>query len=368
MNPDKPVVNQPIFITGRFRSGTSFMWQLFNQLDSYCAWYEPLHPQLLSAIKHVDPKQDHVGIDDYWQTYHLKPEFKATYSMQFATQKLYLEPADEYPELEAYIRQLIDLSKPDIPVLQFNRVDLRLSWLKAKFPEAKIIHIERNPLQLYHSQRKHIDEVHRDAAHYWDAYELMPWCYALQQQFPFLLSPDSKHAFYQFYTIYLLSKRMAVEYADVSINLDTQVFQSDEFINQLAGIIDLSAAQKAQIKSMTQVPDLPVFDAGLTNELAAIMTEVDLKLTAAGLMDEFGVVDLASIKSNHQPFWQGFDGATKSTTDLLLNINQLNSELTRILAENKRLKDQLDQLQANSMSVTEAMNDDSEESVGNTDE
>ena len=226
MKPDTPQAKPPIFITGRFRSGTSFLWQLFNELDGFCAWYEPLHPQLLPAIKHVEPKYDHVGINDYWHSYRHKPEFATAYSMQFATQQLYLEAEDEYPELEAYIKHLIDLSAPDIPVLQFNRVDLRLSWLRAKFPEAKIIHIERNVLQLYHSQRKHIDLAHRNDAHYWDAYELMPWCYALQQQFPLLFTTDSQHAFYQFYTLYQLSKLLANRYADVSINLDSQVFLS----------------------------------------------------------------------------------------------------------------------------------------------
>ncbi len=336
----------PIFITGRFRSGTSFIWQLFQQLDGYCAWYEPLHPQLLSAIEHVEPKQDHVGIDDYWQTYRQHAEFKAAYSMQFATQQLYLEATDEYPELEAYIQQLIDLSGSDTPVLQFNRVDLRLAWLRAKFPAAKIIHIERNPLQLYHSQRKHIALAHRDEAHYWDAYELMPWCHALAQQLPFLLSTEYRHAFYPFYALYQLSKLLAVQFADVTINLDTQVFHSDAFIQQLSTVVALTEAQKTQIKSMSHVPELPVFDDALTSELAAIMTAVDVHLTATGLVDEFGLKPLRSIKQRHAAFWPAGQNHAQSTAALLLNINQLNSELTRILAENKSLKAQLEQMSA----------------------
>jgi len=339
--------NSPIFITGRFRSGTSFLWRLFNEMDGYCAWYEPLHPQLLSAIKHVTPKQSHVGINDYWQTYRSKPEFETAYSMKFATQQLYLEAADEYTELETYISHLIGLSENEVPVLQFNRVDFRLAWLKAKFPEAKIIHIERNPLQLYYSQRRHIDIAHRNQAQYWDAYELMPWCVALQRYFPFLLPADIDHAFYPFYMIFQLSKLVANEHSDVSINLDLQVFQSDEFINQLESIVDLSQEQKTKIKTMTHVPDFPVFETKLTNELTAMMTEVDLNLTAAGLMDELGVSTLKVIQRKYFNFWQNQDGATQNVSDLLLNVNHLNSELTRVLAENKRLKEQICGLQVN---------------------
>ena len=138
------------------------MWQLFNQLDGFCAWYEPLHPQLLSCIEHVQPKADHVGIDDYWDTYRQHPIFSDSYHSEFAFSQLYLEANEEYPELELYINELIDLSGGLVPVLQFNRVDLRLSWLKAKFPKATIIHIKRNPLQLYHSQRKHIPNADKD--------------------------------------------------------------------------------------------------------------------------------------------------------------------------------------------------------------
>ena len=343
----------PIFITGRFRSGTSFLWQVFNELEGYCAWYEPLHPQLLSAIKHVKPKCDHVGINDYWQSYRDKPEFESAYSMQFATKQLYLEAEDEYDELEAYINCLIDLSETEVPVIQFNRVDFRLPWLKAKFPEAKIIHIERNALQLYYSQRKHIDLMHRDEAHYWDAYELMPWCYALQPQFPFLISTDIDHAFYSFYMIYQLSKLMAAEHCDVSITLDSQVFQSNKFIDKLASVVDLSNVQKAQIKSLKHVPDFPVFDEEFIDGLAEIMTAVDLKLSAAGLIDEFGVVALERIQSKRLTFWQGLDNSVQPSAALLLNINQLSGELTRVLAENKQLKEQLDLLLVNSSSKPE---------------
>ena len=40
----------PIFITGRFRSGTTLLWHTFNALDDYCAYYEPCHDNLLAHL------------------------------------------------------------------------------------------------------------------------------------------------------------------------------------------------------------------------------------------------------------------------------------------------------------------------------
>jgi len=345
-NSSMSAENQPIFITGRFRAGTSFLWQLFDQLDGYCAWYEPLHPQLLAAIKHVEPKQDHVGIQDYWTAYRQHPEFADLYAMSFATENLYLEASDDFPALEAYINHLIECSGNEVPVLQFNRVDFRLPWLRAKFPTAKIIHIERNPLQLYHSQRKHIDSMFRHDAGYWDAYELLPWCYALNNEFPFLINNNNKHAFFQFYALHQLSKIMGTVHADVTINLDSQVFQSNEFIKQLSLVVSLSGQQKHAIKNLTNVPEFPVFKTELTDELIAIMTEVDVELTASGLMEGFARSPLTEIKRQAKDYWhQASQSGPCLNQNILLHIHHLNSEMTRVLAENDSLKEQLKTLE-----------------------
>lgn len=334
----------PIFITGRFRSGTSFMWQIFDHLKGYCAWYEPLHPQLLSAIEHVQPKQDHVGITDYWATYREHPEFATKYAVEFATHKLYLEAKDEYPKLEAYINHLIKLSGDEIPVLQFNRVDLRLPWLRAKFPEAVIIHIDRNPLQLYCSQRKHIADPKKDEASYWDAYELMPWCHALYEAFPFLLDSQVEHAFYHFYAIYQLSKMSAQSYADVSINLDADVFQSDGFIHKLSNVMALDEEQVKVIKGLTHIPELPEFDAAWVEELVNIMTVVDMQLSASGLIEYFNQRKLSSIKLYHTDFWDSMAATAYPATKLWPVVQYVRDEVVRINNENVAFQEQLNQL------------------------
>ncbi|MCB1584340.1 MAG: sulfotransferase [Xanthomonadales bacterium] len=334
--------HRPIFITGRFRAGTSFLWQIFNQMDGFCAWYEPLHPQLLQAIEHVDPKVDHVGIDDYWGTYRSYPEFEKKYSSEFGTRLLYLEGGQEYPELMEYLNHLIELSSPDIPVLQFNRMDFRLDWLKQQFPEALIVHIERNPLQLYFSQRKHIDEFLRHRPNYWDAYELAQWSFALSQTFPFLVTKAAtEHAFYRFYTIYQLSRLMAKAHADIHINLDTDVFQSDCFAEKLTGALDLSDEQQQVMTRLLNVPDLPDFDQDGGTELIEIMTEVDYVLSQSGLLESFGRLPLETIKAEHHAFWRPLKASINAQRQMQELAENMCAEVNRIIQENASITEQI---------------------------
>lgn len=334
-----PTKTRPIFITGRFRSGTSFLWQLFNELEGFCAWYEPLHPQLLQAIKHTVPKEEHVGVTDYWETYRNHPRFDKYYTKQFATEYMYLEAQQRDPQLKIYIKHLIELSGDDVPVLQFNRVDFRLHWLRFHFPDAIIVHIERNPIQLYESQRKHIDQEFRHQADYWDAYELAQWSYALHDVFPFLQSEDaSQHAFYRFYSLYQLSKTMAKVHADVSINLDVDVFQSEVFIQKLNQVIPLNRKQKQSIRNRVHVPKLSEFDQTNSAHLVEIMTDVDLLLADAGLLDNFGQKSLHAIKFLYADFWQKYENQASGVEQLLLIVDKMLNELQRIDAENQELK------------------------------
>ncbi len=310
------------------------MWQLFDALDDFCAWYEPLHPQLLAAVEVVKPKKDHLGIEDYWAVYRAHPEFKKTYSSELATHQLYLDDRSDYPALKKHIEHLIALSAPAVPVLQFNRVDLRLSWLRKHFPTARIIHMDRNPLQLYHSQRKHISPELRDVAGHWDAYELMPWCHALFWEFPFLLDTKQTHAFYPFYGLYQLSKIIADLHVDVTINLEKDVFQSDDFIEKINQVVPLNTHQKDTMISLCQVPDSIELDEEFTVEMTSIMTAIDTHIQASGLLDNLGQRSLASIKIYFADYWDAWSNAKYPWQAVQQNIIDLQHEVTRIENEN----------------------------------
>ncbi|WP_223789711.1 sulfotransferase [Marinicella meishanensis] len=335
----------PIFITGRFRSGTSFLWQIFDQLEGCCTWYEPLHPQLLTAIEYTPPKADHVGLADYWTAYRQNPGFRLHYSSDFATRDLYLEGKHKYRTLAAYIKHLMAQSGGDTPVLQFNRVDLRLGWLKANFPQARIIHIERDPIQEYLSQRKHIDAQQRDQADYWDAYELMPWCHALRETFPFLLSETyGSHAFYRVYALHRLSQLVAQVHADVTINLDDDVFGSDAYLTKLKPIRSLSAAEEQAIQTLKHVPEPHPIDPEQLTELQAIMDTVDGHLVEAGLVEYLGRRALVAIQFHHSAFWRQWSTDESGVAVLQTAVQDLAKEVQRVAEENQYYLREIDTL------------------------
>jgi hypothetical protein len=50
---------RPIFITARFRSGSTLLWNMFRRLRGYRAYYEPCHPNLLAHIQFTKPMASH---------------------------------------------------------------------------------------------------------------------------------------------------------------------------------------------------------------------------------------------------------------------------------------------------------------------
>ena len=68
-------------------------------------------------------------------------------------------------------------------------------------------------------------------------------------------------------------------------------------------------------------------------------------LMQSGLYENFAVKPLVQIKSQHQNFWYNHaQKSNQSTQHLLTVINELQTEMTRILAENNRLKSQVNDL------------------------
>lgn len=331
---------QPVFIIGRFRSGTSFFWHIFSQLPDYAAWYEPLHPQLLSHIKHSKPKADHVNIRDYWANYRSLPDLADRHHVGFGSERLYLSAQDSWPELRSYIDFLLKASADKRPVLQFNRMDFRLRWLTGFFPAAKTLYLKRNPIQLWCSQRKHIPESQRNSESYADAYELMQWCADLAPLFPFLAPQPGRHAFYRFYLLYRLSVIMGTAHADGVIDLDEDVFNSDHYLEQLTSF-DLDEDALKTARKLKHIPARYEMPEEELEQLAVIMSEVDALLETSGLNAGFAQQTITEIKKAHPQFWQQ---QTLNTQAVIAELNQswhqeqrdkikLLSELDRVLEQ-----------------------------------
>lgn len=328
---------QIIFISGRFRSGTSLLWHLFEQLDGYCAWYEPLHTELLTNIDVVRPKSDHKGVQDYWESYRKKPDFKQYYQPIFGHDRLYLSADQSWPELKKYLDHLISLSAPSVPVLQFNRMDLRLGWLKHYYPEAMMVHIYRQPIPLWFSCRKHLSmSGQRDESHP-DAYDLMQWSASLSELFPMLCPKSGRHSYYRHYFIYVLSRLMAQSYADYSFSLEQDVFESSHMLDKLSELCSLNTEQKNRLEKLIHVPE-PLNTGDDLQELTAIQENVDEMLQDTGLANYFPGATPNQIRSLHADYWQQFKIETDQlVSEILQGLSSQKSALAHAL--NARLDD-----------------------------
>jgi hypothetical protein len=135
-----------VFISGRFRSGSTMLWNVFRQAPDCTAYYEPLNerrwfsPQ--SRGGHTDPT--HKQVSDYWREYDGLVELADLYEEDWIRRDLFMPTGFWAPKLRRYIEILIARAKGKA-VLQFNRVDFRLPWLRSAFPRSRIVHLYRHP-------------------------------------------------------------------------------------------------------------------------------------------------------------------------------------------------------------------------------
>lgn len=120
-------------IFGMFRSGTGYLWWLLSQDPRFKHCYtEPLHPLLLYEME----KYDHYAI------YKGLPELEKYFDPDFSFNKYRLEYNEEYPELKAYLKYLLQ----DDTLIKINRMPLRIGWFMFNFsPDIKCVGIIRDP-------------------------------------------------------------------------------------------------------------------------------------------------------------------------------------------------------------------------------
>ena len=136
----------PFFITARFRSGSTLLWRLLRACPSIKAYYEPLNPRkwFCPSTRGLNVDKTHQHVTDYWREYQNIPVKDTPWENRWANNDIFLSPLQPKLKLQRYLQLLIDKSEQR-PVLQFNRMDFRLAWLRQCFPEIPILHLRRNP-------------------------------------------------------------------------------------------------------------------------------------------------------------------------------------------------------------------------------
>ncbi|MCF7980662.1 MAG: sulfotransferase [Pseudomonadales bacterium] len=210
---------QAIFITGRFRSGSTLLWNIFRHIPSFISYYEPFNERRWFDTAGRGRKVDktHLGVEDYWAEYNGLEHLDRYYNECWISENLFMDSKTVEPAMEAYIQQLISHAK-GIPVLQFNRIDFRLLWLRSHFPSARILHIYRHPrnqfcscIGTHHTTKDSVMET------FHDGFYLNLWCEDLKKQYPFLAEEISPHPYMRFYYLWKLSYIFGKELADYSI-------------------------------------------------------------------------------------------------------------------------------------------------------
>lgn len=146
----------PVFLVGHFRTGSTMLWSLFRTAsDRYRAYGEPFHEHLLPMVDNkglVPNDPTHQDVDDVFAEFRDLDREALGHAVAtlYSRERFLLEQDDEAPDMEAYLRFLID-SSPQRPILKFTRATFRVEWLRRRFPGATIIQLVRRPRDIWTS-------------------------------------------------------------------------------------------------------------------------------------------------------------------------------------------------------------------------
>jgi len=211
----------PVFVTARFRSGSTYLWNMFHLLGRYTAYYEPLHERRWfdPAARAIPADETHIETAPYHTNYEGLESLAELYDERWTSRRLYMDARATDRRLEAYIQTLIDHAVRQ-PVLQFNRVDYRLAWLRRYFPQARILHLYRSPREQWMSSLRG-ETVPADMTladvDSMDLFYLKRWWRSLRYVFPGLQACRKEHPYRAFYFLWRWSYLMGLQGADVPI-------------------------------------------------------------------------------------------------------------------------------------------------------
>lgn len=215
-----------VFVSGDFSSGSTLMFTLFRKTGQYHCLYEPLHEKLLDyLIWPLDVDEHHFFVDDYFTEYKGFKEVPRLFKPEWGSSNLYL-PADGLADdLYRYLSYLIGsaFGRSEKAMIKENRLTFRLAWVRANFPQAKIVHIYRDKTAQWNSVLRRVqahlgrEDVGQDNVDF-NGFNIATWCEDLKGRFPELAAEHFKTGFERFSKLWDVSYAENQRYADISID------------------------------------------------------------------------------------------------------------------------------------------------------
>lgn len=241
-----------IFITGRFRSGSTLLWNLFRNVETVTAYYEPFNERRWFDRKNRGAGVDatHLNVREYWSEYEGLDVLGKYYSADWTRRQLYMNAHAWNPDMQRYIETLVERSRGR-PVLQFNRVDLRLPWLRYHFPHAKILHVFRHPRDSWCStvggRTTSGPNLKLRDFEPLDGFYLLTWGQDLCHYFPFLTLDKESHPYELFYQIWKLSYLFGRAYSDMSISFEEILGSPESAIRDVFSALSVESYDLAKL-------------------------------------------------------------------------------------------------------------------------
>jgi hypothetical protein len=254
-------LSRAIFITGRFRSGSTLLWNLFRNIDEVTAYYEPFNERRWFDVQSRGNLVDrtHRNVEEYWREYDGLSELGEYYSDEWIQKNLYMSEQFWDPQMRRYVELLIERAQGR-PVLQFNRIDFRLPWFRANFPRTPIIHIYRHPRDQWCSSLvdptafSKTDVMSQFSAY--DKFYLRMWASDLKYHFPFLDERLINHPYQLFYYIWKLSYIFGRSFAHYSIAFEELLADPERQLNALFQNLAIQQYNLQQLLTLIEKPHL----------------------------------------------------------------------------------------------------------------
>ncbi len=251
-----------VLISARFRSGSTLAWNLFRNVPGMTSYYEPLNERRWFDPQTRGDRVDstHRKVDDYWREFEGLEFLGEIFSDEWSERGFYMPEDAWQPDLRAYLDALIE-NAVGRPVLQFNRVDFRLPWLRRNYPNAKLIHIFRHPRDQWCStigrpERFPKDGRMADFAAV-DGFYLHRWARDLKCHFPFLDEQAVEHPYQLHYYLWKLSYVYGRECCDLSLSFEELTTQPERSLFQIFQLCEIG---EQHIEPLLPLITPPPFD------------------------------------------------------------------------------------------------------------